>query len=477
MSFEITLGSAKKYVIPYLKQKMPVLLRGQHGIGKSEVVYQIAKEFGLPVTEQRVSQLTDGDILGMPDKNGTVVSGKSFSIEATKYKPMVWLAKACTSPHVVFLDEIGRGTREVRQATFQLTDSRRIGDYELHPDSIVIAADNGGIHGKNYGSNTMDLAELSRFQVFDVRPDFGEWKDWAKGVVHSELINFISTSIEKLFAPVFSSNQSMIHVYPNPRQWVRLDKVMRDLRYYDQKILFSDKAMAMAVIAASVGAEAASSYLRYMENKQSFGLLDCVKDPEILLNFFKKTESDIEKTEKVNEILQEILTDSTWLWSFDPTDVYTKGPKKGHIKASGFMDALYQHMKHHPELSLPYIYNMIMGTQLQILEPISNNIADSEERRLKILELQMRMKTVFASMYDENGKPIEFMEEYPDEGREAAMITAKLTPADYKNQEGMLNRHFSYDSRLCAFVRDEVSKSDAMIQDWIDKKTAESKAA
>jgi MoxR-like ATPase len=33
--------------------KLPVLLRGRHGIGKSQVVYQLAASMGLPVIVQR----------------------------------------------------------------------------------------------------------------------------------------------------------------------------------------------------------------------------------------------------------------------------------------------------------------------------------------------------------------------------------------------------------------------------------------
>ena len=36
-----------------LDNKLPLLLRGRHGIGKSQVVYQIAAERGLPVVERR----------------------------------------------------------------------------------------------------------------------------------------------------------------------------------------------------------------------------------------------------------------------------------------------------------------------------------------------------------------------------------------------------------------------------------------
>ena len=50
-----------------LNSKLPVLIRGRHGVGKSEVVYQIAASRDLPVIERRASQMTEGDLLGLPD--------------------------------------------------------------------------------------------------------------------------------------------------------------------------------------------------------------------------------------------------------------------------------------------------------------------------------------------------------------------------------------------------------------------------
>ena len=46
--------------------RKPILLRGRHGVGKSQVVYQFAGGVGLPVVERRASQMTEGDLIGLP---------------------------------------------------------------------------------------------------------------------------------------------------------------------------------------------------------------------------------------------------------------------------------------------------------------------------------------------------------------------------------------------------------------------------
>ena len=144
-------------VVPHiLDAKLPVLLRGRHGVGKSEVVYQTAAVRGLPVVERRASQMTEGDLLGLPDTADTDIDGR----KATTWNAPDWLVTACTQPVVLFLDEVDRATMEVRQGLFELTDSRKINGWHLHADTLIIAAVNGGEHGAQYQVGEMDPAEL-----------------------------------------------------------------------------------------------------------------------------------------------------------------------------------------------------------------------------------------------------------------------------------------------------------------------------
>ena len=108
--------------------RKPVLIRGRHGIGKSEVVYQLAEQVDLPVVERRASQMTEGDLVGLPSTDGNT----------TTFNPPDWFKECCEEPRVLFLDEIDRATVEVRQGIFELTDSRKLNGHHLHPDTLII---------------------------------------------------------------------------------------------------------------------------------------------------------------------------------------------------------------------------------------------------------------------------------------------------------------------------------------------------
>jgi len=191
--------------------KKPILLRGRHGVGKSCVVYQTAATLGLPIVERRASQMTEGDLVGLPVIDGNV----------TTFNPPDWYKQACDEPVVLFLDEIDRATTEVRQGIFELTDSRKLNGHTLHTNTLVFAAVNGGEHGEQYQVGEMDPAELDRWTVFDVEPTIEDWLGWAKGNVDEVVWDFINQNHNHLeHKGDFEPNK----VYPSRRSWDRFSE-------------------------------------------------------------------------------------------------------------------------------------------------------------------------------------------------------------------------------------------------------------
>ena len=157
----VTFAELNRCLPLVMTSKYPVLLRGRHGIGKSQVVYQYAEELNLPVVERRASQMTEGDLLGIPSPESENINGE----QATKFRPFDWLVRACTEPCVLFFDEIDRAILEVRQGIFELTDSRKLAGWHLHPGTHIVAAINGGEDSGNYQVGEMDPAELDRWHA------------------------------------------------------------------------------------------------------------------------------------------------------------------------------------------------------------------------------------------------------------------------------------------------------------------------
>ena len=235
-------------IIPHVVDaRYPILTRGRHGIGKSTLVYQLAKQLELPVVERRASQMTEGDLLGLPKVEDNV----------TQWLAPEWLHTACNKPVILFLDEVDRATMEVRQGIFELCDSRKIAGYTLHPDTLIFAAVNGGEHGAQYQVGEMDPAELDRYTVFDVEPTVEDWLTWAKDEVCDEIWNFINQNHQHLeHREDYEPNK----VYPSRRSWERLSKTLSGL----DKVEHSPTLYHLST--AFVGFEAAIALNDFVKN-------------------------------------------------------------------------------------------------------------------------------------------------------------------------------------------------------------------
>jgi hypothetical protein len=230
--------------------RKPVLIRGRHGVGKSEVVYQIAGGLGMPVVERRASQMTEGDLVGLPSTDGNV----------TSFNPPDWFKTACDNPVVLFLDEVDRATIEVRQGIFELTDSRKLNGHVLHKDTLIFAAVNGGEHGDQYQVGEMDPAELDRWTVFDVEPTTEDWLTWAKDKVDGMVWDFINQNRNHLeHTGDFEPNK----VYPSRRSWVRLNGCFAQANLLAED---ADTSVMFPLATGFVGFEAAVSFKDFVDN-------------------------------------------------------------------------------------------------------------------------------------------------------------------------------------------------------------------
>ena len=283
-------------IVPHVTRvKKPVLLRGRHGVGKSQVIYQFAKAAGLPVVERRASQMTEGDLLGMPSAELAEVNG----VGCSQFRPFSWLIQACTEPVVLFLDEVDRATVEVRQGIFELTDSRKIAGWTLHPETLIFAAVNGGEHGAQYQVGEMDPAELDRWTVFDVEPTCEDWLSWATDNVDSLVWDFINTNRNHL---EHNDDPEPNKVYPSRRSWDRFSGCLVKGKLEEGK---TNLEAVFHLATGYVGFEAAVAFKDFAETYESL-----VTPDEILRDGVDKVKTfDINKFNALNEKFEVALKD------------------------------------------------------------------------------------------------------------------------------------------------------------------------
>lgn len=250
-------GELSRIIPKVVKARFPVLLRGPHGIGKSEfvgslapVIQEILELDKKPVLlDRRLSQCADaGDIIGIP-----VVDGR-----ATEHKPMKWFAQACDEPCIIMADEIDRAMIDVRQSFFEVGDSRKLHGHHLHKDTVIFSACNGSEHNDGtYQVTNFDPAELNRWWVADVVPRIGDWVEWAnKNSIHSQVVDFCKENSDFWY---WKGDLVPNRVYPTPRSWARLSRTLEKSDLEDRSSLL------LPLCTGFIGKEAAVKFVDYLE--------------------------------------------------------------------------------------------------------------------------------------------------------------------------------------------------------------------
>ena len=146
-----------------------IMLVGNHGIGKSEILTEFFKEKGMPVVALFLGQMADpGDLIGLPTKDEK--TGK------TDFMPPYWFP-IDGKPIVLFLDELNRARPEILQTVMDLALNRKLAGKLLPEGSRIISAVNAG---DQYQLTDLDPALVSRFNIVNFKPTAEEWLLWAR---------------------------------------------------------------------------------------------------------------------------------------------------------------------------------------------------------------------------------------------------------------------------------------------------------
>lgn len=271
-----------------------ILLRGGHGIGKSQVIRQLSKKLATQtgiadltkVIDRRLSQTSEGDIVGLPSTDG----------EVTRFNPPDWYKEACVAPRTLLLDELNRATPEVMQAAFQIVLDRELNGWKLHPDTRVFSAVNTG---GNYTVNEMDPALLDRFWVIDLEPSVEDWLLWGRdpeqGNVPELVCDFIAQNDKWLDPP---KNTEPGTITSSRRSWEFLGNALRGAALIDN----CNDPLFYSMCLGFVGTEATIAFHGFAKSQDSY-----VTGEEIL-NEYAKVQKKVKKMgqEKQNALIEKV---------------------------------------------------------------------------------------------------------------------------------------------------------------------------
>jgi MoxR-like ATPase len=153
----------------------PVCIWGTHGIGKTEIALNFARQRGWKVAYCAPAQFEEmGDLHGMPFKIDP--DPNVHGDERTVYMPPDWVPKD-EGPGLLILDDINRADDRILRGVMQLLQHFEMFSWSIPKKWQIIATanpDNGA-----YSVTPMDDAMLTRMMHVSMAFDAKAWAAWA----------------------------------------------------------------------------------------------------------------------------------------------------------------------------------------------------------------------------------------------------------------------------------------------------------
>jgi hypothetical protein len=262
-------------------QRVPTLITGGTGVGKTTVISQLAAAMGRSFHLLIGSTHLPEDFSGYPDADR--------ELGVIRMLPTQWVEKFQDGNGFLLLDEFTCVPPTTMAAELSLITERRVGDYTLPETTIIVAACNppelapsgqalppsmrSRFFHHNWQIDRTDLFKGFRNGLNWSAPDFPIVPDtdkllWPK---YGGLVEAFLRSAPDCMEKIPESDETM--AFPNPRTWSYVVKLLAAAESCGHNL---GSAVFSALVMGCVGDAAGSEFLRYLST------LDLVNPEEVL---------------------------------------------------------------------------------------------------------------------------------------------------------------------------------------------------
>lgn len=185
---------AGDYVIPEIRQR-PILMMGPPGIGKTQIMEQIARECKIGLVAYTITHHTRQSAVGLPFIKEEEFEGQQYSV--TEYTMSEIIASVYRTIRdrglkegILFIDEINCVSETLAPTMLQFLQCKTFGNQKIPKGWLIVAAGNPPEYNKSV--RDFDMVTLDRVRRIDIDADFEVWKEYAKSVgVNSAIISYL----------------------------------------------------------------------------------------------------------------------------------------------------------------------------------------------------------------------------------------------------------------------------------------------
>lgn len=187
-------GEKGEYKIPAVRQR-PVLLMGPPGIGKTQIMEQIATECNIGLVSYTITHHTRQSAVGLPMIKEEEYDGRKVSV--TEYTMSEIIASVYNrirdygqKEGILFIDEINCVSETLTPTMLQFLQCKTFGNQKVPEGWVIVAAGNPPEYNKSV--REFDMVTLDRVRQIDVEADLNIWKEYARNQhIHPAIISYL----------------------------------------------------------------------------------------------------------------------------------------------------------------------------------------------------------------------------------------------------------------------------------------------
>ena len=261
-----------EYRIPVIRQR-PILLMGPPGIGKTQIMEQIAMECKIGLVAYTITHHTRQSAVGLPMIKEESFDGTTYPVTeytmseiiASIYRKM---KKTGQKEGSLFIDEINCVSETLAPTMLQFLQCKTFGNQAIPEGWLIVAAGNPPEYNKSV--RDFDMVTLDRVRYLNIEADYKVWKEYAREKhLHNAILSYLELR-QKNFYRVEADVDGIRFV--TARGWEDLSSLMQ---VYEKLDLPVDESVIREFIHHEDVAEDAAAYFElYRKYRDDYGIAD-----------------------------------------------------------------------------------------------------------------------------------------------------------------------------------------------------------
>ena len=191
-----------EYVIPTIRQR-PIFLIGAPGIGKTQIMEQIARECGVGLVSYTITHHTRQSAIGLPFIEHKVYGDREYAVTEYTMSEIIAsvydrIAESGISEGILFLDEINCVSETLAPAMLQFLQAKTFGTHKVPEGWVIVAAGNPPEYNKSV--REFDIVTLDRVKKIVVEENYQIWREYALAMqVHPAILSYLEIKPERFY--------------------------------------------------------------------------------------------------------------------------------------------------------------------------------------------------------------------------------------------------------------------------------------